>query len=156
PTTNRYSTEQNSRSSIETSLKTSRIAWGEHVTPPSTTTEMTGGKSHEVLHSGTHALLEQFHDLTPPSTAGSSIPMESKIPTSSSRELSGHSPNDRTGASSHYPNGTERDERQTLQSVGGVQHASDSDATASSDDTDDLLSYEPVLEGDRQYLRMRM
>ena len=172
PTTNRYSPEQNSRSSIETSLKTSRIAWGEHVTPPSTTTEMTGRKSHEVLHLGTHALLERLHDLTPPSTVGSSIPIESNIPTSSSRELSGHSPkqadsvlvsgktsvslSDRTAASSHYPNGTERDERQTLQSVGGVQHVRDSDATASSDDTDDLLSYEPVMEGDRQYLRMRM
>ena len=172
PTTNRYSPEQNSRSSIETSLKTSRIAWGEHVTLPSTTTEMAGRKSHEVVHSGTHALLERLHDLTPPSTVGSSIPMESRIPTSSSRELSGHSPkhadsvlvsgktsvnlSDRTGASSHYPNGTERDERQTLQSVGGVQHVRDSDATTSSDDTDDLLSYEPVLEGDRQYLRTRM
>ena len=172
PTTNRYSPEQHSRSSIETSLKTSRIAWGEHVTPPSTTTEMTGRKSHEVLHSGSHALLERLDDLTPPSTVGSSIPVEGRIPTSSSRELSGQSPkqadsvlvsgktsvslSDRTGASSHYPNGTERYEGQTLQSVGGVQHVRDSDATASSDDTDDLLSYEPVLEGDRQYLRMRM
>jgi len=172
PTTNRYSPEQHSRSSIETSLKTSRIAWGEHVTPPSTTTEMTGRKSHEVLHSGSHALLERLDDLTPPSTVGSSIPVEGRIPTSSSKELSGHSPkqadsvlvsgktsvslSDRAGASSHYPNATERDERQTLQSVGGVQHVRDSDATASSDDTDDLLSYEPVLEGDRQYLRMRM
>ena len=172
PTTNRYSPEQSSRSSIETSLKTSRLAWGEQVAPPSTTTEMTSRKSFEVLHSGTHALLERLHDITPPNTVGSRIPMENRLPTSSSRELSGHSLkqadsalvsgktnlslSDRTGASSHYPKGTERDERQTLQSVGSVQHVRDSDATASSDDTDDLLSYEPVLEGDRQYLRMRM
>ena len=170
--TTRYSPEQSSRSSIETSLKTSRLAWGEQVAPPSTITEMTGRKSHEVLHSGTHALLERLDDITPPSTVGSRIPMENKLPTSSSRELSGHSPKqadsvlvsgktsvsltDRTGASSHYPMGTERDKRQTLQSVGSVQHVRDGDATASSDDTDDLLSYEPVLEGDRQYLRMRM
>ena len=36
-----------------------------------------------------------------------------------------------------------------------LQQESDSNRSASSDNTDDLLTYEPVFEGDRQYLRMQ-
>lgn len=35
----------------------------------------------------------------------------------------------------------------------GVEKLRESDRSASSDDTDELLNYEPLLEGDRQYLR---
>ncbi|XP_068709091.1 serine-rich adhesin for platelets-like isoform X2 [Montipora foliosa] len=50
---------------------------------------------------------------------------------------------------------TGQDQGKALLSGNGLENLRESDTSASSDDTDDLLNYEPVLEGNRQYLRMQ-
>lgn len=192
PITYGYLPEQNSRSSIESSLKSSRIAWGEHTTPAPSATDSIQRTANEGLSSSKRA--SQERDITPRSSIGSSIPTpraETRLPMSFPRELSNRGVSgegspvipadnlafrgetrsvvDGTGATpdvdaaafssamerSNEPNRTGRDQGETLQSAGSLHHLRDSDRSASSDDTDDLLTYEPVLEGDRQYLRMQ-
>ena len=181
PTSSRYLPEQTSRSSIESSLKSSRIAWGERPTPSSTTTVLIHRTSNEALPTSRHASEERLRDLTPRSSIGSSIPTssaESRIPVSFSRELRSHDPKeemltvspadnlafpgqtssdlvDRLRATSNDRSRTDRGERDSPQNASSLHHLRDSDVSASSDDTDDLLTFEPVLESDRQYLRMQ-
>ena len=197
PTTYRYLPEQSSRSSIESSLHSSRIAWGEHTTSAPTVTESSHTTSNEALPSSKLASRERLHDLTPRSSIGSSIATsraESRLPPSSSRELSSHAPTEEmptvipagnfvfpgqtssvlvdgkrttpnaAGAAAAFssmlersddPNRAGRDEEESLQHGSSSHDSRDSGRSASSDDTDDLLTYEPVLEGDRQYLRMQ-
>ena len=190
PITSRYLPEQSSRSSIESSLKSSRIAWGEHTTPPPSATDSIQRTANEGLPSSKRA--SQERDINSRSSIGSSIPTpraETRLPMSFQRELSNRGESgegssvipadnlafrgetrsvvDGTGATpdaatfssamerSNEPNRTGRDQGELLQSAGSLHHLRDSDRSASSDDTDDLLTYEPVLEGDRQYLRMQ-
>lgn len=191
---NKYSTELRPRSSIENSLRSSRIAWGQHTALATDTAELPHHKDRYVkaaLPSNAHTSKEHLHELSPHSSIGSSIPTsritwsESKFTANpTTRALSASDPSESEVSSvlpadnlvfpghtsslfvndtklapdvkttfssvvekSNDSNRTGRDHREPL------QHGIGSDRSASSDDTDDLLTYEPVFEGDRQYLQ---
>ena len=192
PITYRYLSEQSSRNSIENSLRSSRIAWGEHTTPAPSTTDLIQRTANEGLPSSKRA--SQERDTTSRSSIESSISTaraETWLPMSFPRELSNRGESgesssvipadnlafpdqarsvvdgkratpdtDAAAFSSAMERSKEldrtgRDQGDTLQSAGSLHHVRDSDRSGSTDDTDDLLTYEPVLEGDRQYLRMQ-
>lgn len=191
----KYSTEQRPRSSIDLSLRSSRIAWGERTASGTDIKELLHPKdrsANTVLPSSAHK--ERLHEVSPRSSLGSSIlpsrrawAESTQISTSpTARELSTGDPNEKVSSiipadnlmfPGHTSSGLVDGAKvaapnvdATLSSVGEKSHDSnrtgrghieplpherDSDRSASSDDTDDLLTYEPVFEGDRQYLRMQ-
>ena len=188
----RYSTELRTRSSIENSLRSSRIAWGDHTVPVTDTKELLHRKdvsANAAIPSSAHASKERLHELSPRSSIGSSVHTfrtawpETKLPTSlTGRELAAGDPIEEMpgvipadnlvfpgqtssvllngtnvsvaavsslGEKSNDSDRTERNHKDTL------EQRLNSDMSASSDDTDDLLTYEPVFEGNRQYLQMQ-
>ncbi|XP_078357935.1 uncharacterized protein LOC144642757 isoform X1 [Oculina patagonica] len=191
----KYSTEQRPRSSIDLSLRSSRIAWGERTASDTNMNELLHPKdrsANTVLPSSAHK--QRLHELSPHSSLGSTIQPfrrawaeSTQIPTSpTARELSTGDPNEMMSSVTpadnlifpgHTSSGLVDDAKvaalnvdATLSSVGEKSHDSNrtgrghreplpheraSDRSASSDDTDDLLTYEPVFEGDRQYLQMQ-
>ena len=186
----KYSTEQHPRSSIELSLRSSRIAWGEHTASGTNLKELLHHKDSSANAPSAHASRERLLEPSPRSSLGSSSPFRTawaestQIPTSAiARELSTGVPNEKLSSvipadnlmfpghsSSSLVDGAKIAPiaDATLSSVGEKSHVldrtgrghkqplprgMDSDRSASSDDTDDLLTYEPVFEGDRQYLR---
>lgn len=191
----KYSTEQRPRSSIDISLRSSRMAWGERTASGTNIKELLHHKDRSAntgLPSSAHASKEQMHELTPRSSIESSfLPSkttwpESKLSTSpTTRELSadepnaevpgvipaevlllpGHTSSDLGHSTKVTPNvdaslsslvEKSNDLNRTVrQHVEPRQQGMDSDRSVSSDNTDDLLTYEPVFEGDREYLRMQ-
>ena len=193
-TSHKYSTEQHSQSSIDISLRSSQMAWGERSTTGTNMKELLYHKDRSAstgLPSRVRTPKEQLHELTPRSSIGSSfLPTttawsESKLSTSSTaRELSadrpnaevpgvipadvllppGHTSSDLVHGTKVTPNVEARSSlveksndshRTTRPHTEPFQQGMDSDRSISSDNTDDLLTYEPVFEGDRQYLRMQ-
>ena len=128
-----------SRYSAASSATNARIL-GEY-RPPSTT-----NGSEDVLH---RTLLSDgsMHAFPPPL-----LPTPTRYSAASSAT---DGPFSNTMERSHDPSRTGRDQEEALQNGSSLHHSRVSDRSASSDDTDDLLTYEPVLEGDRQYLRMQ-
>jgi len=194
-TSYKYSTEQHPQSSVDISLRSSRMAWGERSVSGRNIKEFVQHKdtlANTGLPSSAHSSKDQLHELTPRNSIGSRfLPTktawpESKLSMSSTaRELSADEPNVEVSGvvpadalllpghtSSDLVHGTELTpkgaathsslvEKSNDSNRIGRQHAeplqqeSDSNRSASSDNTDDLLTYEPVFEGDRQYLRMQ-
>lgn len=184
----RYSTELRPRSSVEDSLRSSRIAWGDHSVPVTDTKELPHRRDisdNAVLPSRALASRERLHEISSHSSTGGSVhtlraawreptlPMgpNSREPSLGdvSEEMSGVIPADNLEfpgqISSVPPDGTNAS---GVTVSGETERAKDlnrteenhvrrrtSDVSVSSDDTDDLLTYEPVLEGDRQYLQMQ-
>lgn len=187
PSPDRYLPEQSSRSSVENSLRSSRIAWGEHHPPPGA--DVIHRPNNETLSSTRP--ISQERELTSRSSLGRSIPTstgERGLPVSAPQEFPNHRENvvgltvisvgdlafpgqtssgtrpisddhpvgiSKTRERSDDLNITGQGQEQISQSGSSFQHLRSSDRSASSDDTDDLLNYEPVMEGDRQYLRMQ-
>ena len=195
PTSYEYSSEQRPRSSVDISLRSSRMAWGERSASETNIKEFVHHQdrfANTGLPSSMHLSKEQLHELTPRNSVESRfLPTktawpESKLPTSSTaRELSadgrnvelsgvipanalllpGHTSSHLVHSTEVTPNGattlssvvekSNDSNRIVRQHAEPLQQESDSNRSASSDNTDDLLTYEPVFEGDRQYLRMQ-
>ena len=83
-----------------------------------------------------------------------SVPVESSRPVSDgdTPRLSNPTAVEKSG----YSTASSRDHRESGRGIHhGKIHSSGGDRSASSDDTDELLTYEPVLEGDRHYLLLQ-
>ena len=175
-TSNRYSTEQRPGSS--------QMAWGERPASGRNIQDFVHHKDRSAntgLPSNSHSPKEQLYGLTPQSSMGSSFLPTSTTArefsaNGSNAEVPGVIPADVLslpgGTNSDLVHGTEvtpsgaatpsslveksnDSNRIVSQHAEPSQQESDSNRSASSDNTDDLLTYEPVFEGDRQYLRMQ-